>query len=55
MSSRERSRTLRCEGLDVDLEGTVDGRFQVDDRGPGGFDFLVEKTTVVQVFTDRQC
>ena len=41
------------EGLDVDFEGTVDGRFQVNDRGPGGFDYFVEKTTVVQVFTDQ--
>ena len=41
------------DGLDVDFEGTVDGRFQVNDRGPGGFDFFMEKTTVVQVFTDQ--
>ena len=41
------------EGLDVDFEGTVDGRFQVNDRGPGGLDYFLEKTTVVRVFTDQ--
>ncbi len=40
-------------GLAVDFAGTVDGRFQVNSRGPGGFDYFVEKTSVVQVFTDQ--
>jgi hypothetical protein len=41
------------KGLVVDIEGTVDGRFQLNDRGPGGFDFGVEKTTVSQTLTDQ--
>jgi hypothetical protein len=41
------------EGLVVDIMGTVDGRFQLNSRGPGGLDFGVEKTTVKQTLTDR--
>jgi hypothetical protein len=39
--------------LDVDFEATIDGRYQVNDRGPGGLDFFLGKTTVVNVFTDQ--
>jgi hypothetical protein len=38
-------------GMSVAFAGTVDGRYQVNSRGPGGFDYFVEKTTVVNVFT----
>ena len=38
-------------GIAVDFEATVDGRYQFNSRGPGGPDFLLEKTTVVNVFT----
>jgi hypothetical protein len=41
------------EGLVVDISGTVDGRFQLNDRGPGGLDYGVEKTTVNQMLTDQ--
>jgi hypothetical protein len=37
------------EGLDVDFQGVVDGRFQVNDRGAG---YFMEHTRVVQVFMD---
>jgi hypothetical protein len=37
--------------MSVAFAGTVDGRYQVNSRGPGGFDYFVEKTTVVNVFT----
>ncbi len=40
-------------GRTVDVTGTIDGRFQVHSRAPGGFWYYLEKTTVVQVFTDR--
>jgi hypothetical protein len=40
-------------GLAVDIVGTVDGRFQLNSRGPGGLDFGVEKTTVKQTLTDK--
>ena len=40
------------DGLTVDFTATVDGRYQVNSRSPGGFDYYLEKTTVVQVFTD---
>jgi hypothetical protein len=39
--------------LDVDSEATIDGRYQVNDCGPGGLDFFLERTTVVNVFTDQ--
>ena len=38
-------------GIAVDFAATVDGRFQVNSRGPGGPDYFLEKTTVVNVFT----
>ena len=38
-------------GIAVDFEATVDGRYQVNSRGPGGPDYFLEKTTVVNVFT----
>jgi hypothetical protein len=38
-------------GLAVSFAGTIDGRYQVNSRGPGGFDYFVEKTTVVNVYT----
>jgi hypothetical protein len=38
-------------GMPVDFEGTIDGRYQANSRGPGGLDYVVEKTTVVNVFT----
>jgi len=41
------------EGLVVDIAGTVDGHFQLNDRGPGGLDFGLEKTTVQQTLTDE--
>ena len=40
-------------GLAVDFDFTADGRFQVNDRGPGGPDYYLEKTTVVVVYTDQ--
>jgi hypothetical protein len=40
-------------GLAVDFDFTVDGRFQANDRGPGGPDYFLEKTTVVVVYTDQ--
>ena len=40
------------DGLTVDFTATVDGRYQVNSRAPGGFWYYLEKTTVVQVFTD---
>ena len=40
-------------GRTVDIMATVDGRYQVNSRGPGGFDYYLEKTRVVQVYTDR--
>ena len=38
-------------GIAVDFEATVDGRYQVNSRGPGGPDYYLEKTTVVNVYT----
>ena len=38
-------------GIDVGFAATVDGRYQVNSRGPGGPDYFLEKTTVVNVFT----
>jgi hypothetical protein len=38
-------------GLAVDFDATITGRYQVNSRGPGGPDYYLEKTTVVNVFT----
>ena len=38
-------------GIAVQFAGTVDGRYQFNSRGPGGPDYYLEKTTVVNVFT----
>src|SRR5688500_16847548 len=40
-------------GLAVDFEVTVDGRFQVNSRGPGGPDYFLEKTTAQVVYVDQ--
>ena len=40
-------------GIAVDFAGTIDGRFQVNSRGPGGPDYFLEQTTVVNVYTDQ--
>jgi hypothetical protein len=41
-------------GIDVDFEGSVDGRYRVVDRGPHNeLDFFMERTRIVQVFTDQ--
>lgn len=39
-------------GIDVSFEATVDGRFRVNSRGPGGFDYYHENVRVVNVYTD---
>src|SRR5215210_7759411 len=41
------------EGLTVDVASTIDGRFQVNSRGPGGPDYYMEGIRVVDVYTDR--
>jgi hypothetical protein len=40
-------------GMAVDFEVTIDGRFQVNSRGPGGPDYFLSKDTVVVVYTDQ--
>ena len=40
-------------GLAVDFAATVDGRFQVNTRRPGGFGYYLEHVSVVNVFTDQ--
>jgi hypothetical protein len=40
-------------GMAVDFDVTVEGRFQVNDRGPGGLDYYLEHRSVVVVYTDQ--
>jgi hypothetical protein len=37
--------------ITVAFAATVDGRYQVNSRGPGGPDYYLQKTTVVTVYT----
>ena len=39
--------------LTVDVATTVDGRFQVNSRGPGAFDYYMEGIRVVSAYTVR--
>ena len=40
-------------GLTVDLDTTVDGRYQVNTRGPGSLGYYLENVSVLNVFTDQ--
>lgn len=40
-------------GLKVDVEGTVDGKYRITSRSPGGFDYYLENVTVGVLYTDR--
>jgi hypothetical protein len=40
-------------GLAVDFEVTLDGRFKVNSRGPGGPDYFMQKTRAVVEYTDQ--
>jgi hypothetical protein len=41
------------QGLTVDVATTVDGRYQVNSRGPDGPEYYMEGIRVVDVYTDR--
>lgn len=40
-------------GLSVDFHATVDGRYQINTRGPRSLGYYLEHVSVVNVFTDR--
>ena len=40
-------------GLTVDVEGVVDGKFTVNSRGGGKFDYYQEHVSVTSVYTDQ--
>ena len=39
-------------GLEVEFDVTVDGRYQINTRGPGSVGYYLEHVSVVTVFTD---